>query len=143
MTVLFQGWRRYIERHREIDYLQAFIKSVSSRTGHHQKGAVELTVTKATKAELSSKPVCFMKQHSSSPTGRIRCYMRLLRTCRMALSTPILTWLGCLCLVQIALPLVLASAVPTSSQRLGCNTASIWAHQLQEGPSLFLQCGWQ
>lgn len=56
--MLFQEWRRCIERHTEMDYLQAFIKSVSSRIGHHQKGAVELTVTKATKAELSSKPVC-------------------------------------------------------------------------------------
>lgn len=55
----------------------------------------------------------------------------------------ILTWLGCLCLLQAAIPLVLGLAVLASSQGLACNTAqSIWARQLQEGPSLLLQCGW-
>lgn len=58
MTMLFKVWRRYIAKHTEMDYLQAFIKSISMGKGSSSKSSRGTTAIKAAKAELSSKPVC-------------------------------------------------------------------------------------
>lgn len=58
MTMLFKAQRRCIAKHTEVDYIQAFMKSISMGKGSSSKRSQGTTAIKAVEAELSSKPVC-------------------------------------------------------------------------------------